>query len=1431
LRLLVESKLNEGDSGELTILDVDPDTFVGDVLDALGFSTSIQAWVGSSRLIRSGSVSRSALVSGCTILPHASQDQLINRVLCDYEIDVSLEGKTHYTESLELNEFTVGRDGSNDVVIDDRAVSSSHLTVRCTNDVLVVTDQGSKNGSYVGSVELPSYESRELLYGDAIEIGNSTIEVRRKVPLSVDIQRDNTGTLLFNRPSRLREPIDTFVARLPDEISDREMQFDLLSSAAPGMTGLAYGSFIPIIGTGVNVAMQKRRQKLSKKQIQVKKKEYLEKLEEIDKAIAQELEIQTGRLLEEFPSPKDLLKLLTEPSHRLWERRLRDRDAFEVRIGLGIKAAAIAFEVRGGRPDVPLPQLHDVPITLDFGKTSLFGIAGPRNLVRDTSRWILAQLSFFRSPKDLLFVVFTSPDDSGDWSWFPKLPHSSQEQLVGPWLIGNDDISIAARVKELTAILDERLERLRDVGAITFSPEILVVFDGVRALRSVPGVVRLLREGQKVGMRFLALDDDRARLPEEINGELIIDGQGRASFSVDGEKTTYDITVDGISSSQMEEVASALAPLQLLAGGEQGEIPPSLRFVDMVDLDLDDPNSISQRWRKGGRTTEAWVGMTATGPLIVDLQRDGPHALVAGTTGAGKSEFLQTLISALAISNRPDALNFVLIDYKGASAFAQCERLPHTVGVVTNLDGHLTERALTSLEAELHRREVVLKEIGAADIDAAWSQYSTKASELGLARLVLVIDEFAELVNELPDFVTGLIRIARVGRSLGIHLVLATQRPTGVVTPEMRANTSLRVALRMADRGDSSEVIDAPSAAYISKLTPGRGYVRTGGSGLLQEFQTARVGGIRPGTAAEHRKPSVYRARWNLFGQSPSLNTKVPGVDAQKIDLGVLSSLISEAAEKEGFAKPRRPWLDPLEDRVSLMKLLDKPVGTLTKKRSRTLTDDVSVPIGLIDLPASQAQSTFSYDLADPGNWGIAGGAHSGKTGTLLVIAASIALQLSPSDVQIYGLDLAGGGLLLLESIPHCGGVFRANDTERFEQFVRKLSQEHKRRQGEFAKLGVANILEQRRRASLGESLPFILVLIDRWELVNQEFSPESGSPVHAELSRLIREASTTGIRFVLTGDRGLLSDRIFSHLSHRLALRLSDLNDYRLIDLQPKSISTEMNPGRAIRAGDGAEIQFATVQSGTSSAAREEVERAIRSWPRERPHGQLRVDLKPERITNVEALILPFSTLGDANAKVALGVEGDELSRIAISVSAHRPGFLVAGARQSGRTTAAAHLAREALQEDMKVVIIAESSQPRYLELLGESVTYIDSPMMQERITAFKDSLAGSNLVIVDDTDQFFRSPMDTALTEVLQMNAALRVVVVGTPEDLANDLRGTAAACKRSMYGLILRPQNSIDGQLFGQRIEKSHLGGPVGRGQLFVGGRQVRVQVIAD
>src|SRR6202012_5647214 len=240
-----------------------------------------------------------------------------------------------------------------------------------------------------------------------------------------------------------------------------------------------------------------------------------------------------------------------------------------------------------------------------------------------------------------------------------------------------------------------------------------------------------------------------------------------------------------------------------------------------------------------------------------DLRRDGPHGLIAGTTGSGKSELLQTLVASLAVANRPEAMTFGLVDYKGGSAFKDCVQLPHTVGMVTDLDAHLVERALVSLSAELTRREHTLAAADAKDIE----DYTLKQERAGqpsqprpsrlepLPRLLIVIDEFASMVRDLPDFVTGLVNIAQRGRSLGIHLILATQRPTGAVSADIRANTNLRIALRVTDASESADVIEAPEAAHISPSPPGRGYVRLGHASLVP-FQAGRVGGRRPGASA-----------------------------------------------------------------------------------------------------------------------------------------------------------------------------------------------------------------------------------------------------------------------------------------------------------------------------------------------------------------------------------------------------------------------------------------------------------------------------------------------------------------------------------------------------------------------------------------------------
>ncbi len=348
-------------------------------------------------------------------------------------------------------------------------------------------------------------------------------------------------------------------------------------------------------------------------------------------------------------------------------------------------------------------------------------------------------------------------------------------------------------------------------------------------------------------MTFICLDDEERLLPEECQAVAVFDpdsGSPRVTLRTRRTAVPTAVLGDLVGLPVATEIARALAPLRLnRRAAADAVIPTSLRLLDALDLEPPDAGVLAARWAGTDRSTRAVIGEMAMGPLAVDLAHDGPHGLVAGTTGSGKSELLQSLIASLAAANRPDLMNFVLIDYKGGSVFKECAELPHTVGMVTDLDGHLTERALASLAAELRRREHVLARVGARDIEGYWR--AAGPEQPTMARLLLVIDEFAALVEELPSFVDGLVDLARRGRSLGIHLILATQRPSGVVSAAIKTNTNLRIAMRVTDAADSTDVIDSPLAARISKAVPGRGYVRVGHE-ELSEFQAARIGGRRP---------------------------------------------------------------------------------------------------------------------------------------------------------------------------------------------------------------------------------------------------------------------------------------------------------------------------------------------------------------------------------------------------------------------------------------------------------------------------------------------------------------------------------------------------------------------------------------------------------
>ncbi|PLW73145.1 cell division protein FtsY, partial [Streptomyces sp. DJ] len=293
----------------------------------------------------------------------------------------------------------------------------------------------------------------------------------------------------------------------------------------------------------------------------------------------------------------------------------------------------------------------------------------------------------------------------------------------------------------------------------------------------------------------------------------------------------------------------ALAPVRDITPDGSDGLPDRANLLRLLELEPPTAADLVHRWEQRPASTGALLGVGYTGPVVFDLVKDGPHALVAGTTGAGKSELLQSLVASLAAVNRPDEMTFVLVDYKGGSAFRECVRLPHVLGMVTDLDSHLVERALSSLGAELVRRERLLADAGAKDHAEYRAMRRRNPLLPALPRLLLVIDEFATLARDVQEFVPGLVSIAQRGRSLGLHLVLATQRPAGVVTADIRANTNLRIALRVTDTMDSQDVLEVNDAVTISASTPGRALARVGHRSVLP-FQTAYVGAVREDAAA-----------------------------------------------------------------------------------------------------------------------------------------------------------------------------------------------------------------------------------------------------------------------------------------------------------------------------------------------------------------------------------------------------------------------------------------------------------------------------------------------------------------------------------------------------------------------------------------------------
>lgn len=1334
---------------------------------------------------------------------------------------------------LGTGEVVIGRGHGVDLRLADAAVSRRHASISWRGLEVQVRDLGSSGGTWLDG-RVVGADPVGMRLGAQLTIGASTLTLADSTGPGAASTPDGAGGLATNRAPRIIQPAtrSEIVVPVPPPARD-PAGFPWLATVLPLLVGIPLAwrfgaqalaftvlsvAAVALTGAGEQVSRRKARRRAMA--------DYRHELAIADIQIAQAVEVDAACRRDELPAAASLLRIVAGPSPRLWERRRGDHDMLVLRLGLADLPSRITIRrVDSLASAVTAPSSRSVPVALSLQQVGVIGLAGDRPAVLGLVRFIVGQVASLHSPRDVRLVV-VSAGSNDDLAWTHWLPHTEATTEDCTRLVGLGPRQAAARISELAMLVDTRAaarDRMSSDGLARAGHDQLVVLvcDGARELRSVPGLSTILEHGPHHGVYSICLAPTASELPSECAATVLVadPSTGQIQVTEAGRPSAGTVSGELVPAAWAERFARAIAPLRDLTPAAT-HIPSSVRLLDLLRLEPLDPDVIAERWRAAPRSTVVTLGAGSDGPVQVDLAADGPHALVAGTTGSGKSEFLETMVAGLAIGNRPDELAIVLIDYKGGATFADCARLPHTVGLVTDLDGPLARRALVSLRAELSRRERLMRSAGVADIESLLRVGSGPSAADRLNRLVIIVDEFAALAEELPEFMTGLVALAQRGRSLGIHLVLATQRPAGVVSADIRANTNLRIALRMTDPAESQDVIDGSDAARIPRQLPGRAYVRVG-AGVPIACQTAQVttvSAIHPG------QPTVTPEHWQSLGDPVRSPAKLD-TERGPSDLCRLVTAIEVAGAEGGFDRCPSPWLPPLPGHISLDQLIDRAGPVPSPDR---------VAVGLCDYPASQEQRPLWFNLAAGKHWLIVGAAGSGKSTALRSMAAAITTTCSVADAHVYGLDCAGGAIAGIAALPHCGAVVMPDQPERGARLLARIHREVVRRQDELAAAGMASIAEQRTAALVEPSHQpsWLVLLIDGWDGFLRTYQElDYGRPMEL-LYRLLADGPAAGLTVVITGGRSTLAGRIGSLIANRLVLRLNDPADYNLAGVADPEAAADWPPGRGQIPTGSIETQVAIVDSHPSGSAQQaELDRIALGASPSASDAELAcrapfaVAALPAavKLSEIEPRLAGFEP--PERFWLPVGVGGDELAPIGLPLEAGQSA-LVAGPPGSGRSTTLTMAAQWYLSHGIRVAMAGprqrswsrlEPAGPGHDLLVGRFGPDDGTELLAAISNLGSDPVA----VLVDDAEELIDSPLEAAVLACPHADTVR--IIAGCSESMAGLYRGLVPLARRNRCGLLLGRYRAMDGELLGARIGASIEPRP-GRALLIVNGAAV-------
>lgn len=1354
---------------------------------------------------------------------------------------------------LPVGASTLGRDHGVDVRLTDPLVSKTHCRLNVGEHVEVL-DLNSANGVLLGGTRVSRVT---VAAGDVLVLGDTSLVV---VPLQRATQAPQAApaVLVTRSPRVVRRFPERDVAHPKPPEMPGGSRFPLVAMVAPLIMGavlwftthqvlsLIFVALSPLLMIGSWLDQRLAAKRALKAQMAV----FDEACSRLERELEAEHAVERAVRLSRHPSLAEAVDAIDRLGPLLWTLRPEHREFLTLRLGVGAARSALSIRLPDANATVPAAWdrltalaasaavVDGVPVVADLRLAGSLGVAG--GTASAVAVGLVLQAVTLHAPDDLVVACVASSGTTQAWQWLTWLPHvGNQAGPLGALHLADNPGTGSVLLERLEGVVesrtDQREARRAGRGPIGDGEQVgvdepvlpailLVVEDDTPVSRA--RLVRLAERGPDVGVHLLWVAREVTALPAACRTFLAVGAEGSTSGEVREGALRHPVQVEPLTVDEATRLGRSMSPLvdDASIAQDDSDLPRAVAYPTLAGLStMDDPQEVAERWlqvesvtprdgstpqgRRKKTVLTALVGMGPSAPMSIDLRLHGPHALVGGTTGAGKSEFLQSWVLGMARANSPDRLAFLFVDYKGGAAFADCLDLPHTVGLVTDLSPHLVRRALTSLRAELRFREHLLnrkKVKDLASLERTWDPETPPS-------LIIVVDEFAALANEVPEFVDGVVDVAQRGRSLGLHLILATQRPAGVIKDNLRANTNLRVALRLADADDSMDVLGVPDAAQFDPAIPGRGAVKTG-PGRIQSFQTGYVGGW---TSSSPRAAQVDIEEMGFGGAVPwELPTRVEPEESETgpTDIARMVKTVRAAARELKIPEPRKPWLAELAATYDFARL----------PNPRT---DLRLVLGVADDPANQDQPVFAYEPDKDGNLAIYGTGGSGKSAALRTLAVAAAATARGGPVHVYGLDFASRGLRPLEVLPHVGAVVDGDDAEGVGRVLRRLRDIVDDRVARFAAVRADSLADYRVAATRPDE-PRILLLVDGISAFRDAYE-FSAAPEFATFAQIAADGRAVGVHVIVTGERpNAVPMSIASTIQRRIVLRQAVEDDYLLLGTAKDVLSAQSPPGRGVVEGN--EVQLA-VLGGSSNLAVQSRELAKLAEAMSR-HGVRRAEAVGRLGTRVPLASLPASVDG----RLVIGVDDETLQPATLEP---RGALLVSGPPGSGRSTAMATIAAAALRQAAppRVVLLA----PRASVVAASvrvSQSYCDVSSAQAGAARLADSIVsggfppGGLVVLVEMLAEFAGTPAEMDIDRMVREALRAGHMVVGESESSTwGQAYLLAAPFKAGRRGLLLVPGDTEGDTLLGTPLGRFRRADfPPGRAFLVGAGRARRTQI---